>query len=152
MKKMKYAMYFALFVGGVIACQEEVPANPPEPTAVLGEMSERDLEAVNIEVDTRLRELDLEIERIEGEWDPSSNEAVTDLHRENVRNVRARMNKLQGQLDAIEPHEDAEFARARKRAEFLLEKYDERVDVLEAAIARAGAADAQEETELPGTL
>ena len=132
-----WALLFAAVF--IVACDDEGPRamNNTVAEPALRVRSER-LDRARIDVETAVREMRLELERLEQEWDPSASRAVADLHRTHIDAVRRRIARERDLLASLQHGENRDFARARRRAQVDLDSFESRLDALDIALEHAG--------------
>lgn len=136
----------AAAVGLSTACSEELPPPTTDQAAgapMLSDGQREDLERVEIDVETAVRELDLEIDRLEEEWEPDSSEALVEKYVDDVNAVRKRVREIRQRLEIVRPYEDRAFARVRRDVERHLARFDHRIEVLETTIGHGVVAEGE---------
>ena len=100
-------------------------------------MTPRELEELQLDVEVALREIEIEVERLEEEWEPEKSFEIAQLHEEDITALRARILKIEERLEDAKDDETTRFRRFRLQTTQRLSEFDERLDVIEAALAHA---------------
>mgnify|MGYP006195482029 CR=1 FL=1 len=146
----------AIIVGASLifafACEADPPSGPPSSARLREEapppmlVSEK---TALLDFVTAIREIEMEIKRVELEWNPEARASVVERHREALEAVRHRIRSIRDDIEERRPQASYDFRSKAERVEQKLADFEARVEVLEAAIAHFAEQDQAARAELP---